>query len=695
MDPQTQYSKNNHGNLEDRYRALFEWSEDIVLVVDPQTGRLFDFNNNANTRLGYTRRVFAKMRVGDFVIMQPEDNVAKRLETLRAKGSDRFQMRFRTQSGAVREVYVGSKTIVLEGKDYLRWHCREISRGTLSETFKHLSTAIFNASSEAILITNSEKKIISVNPAFTKITGYAAEEVLGKNPKILQSGRHDQGFYKEMWKRINALGHWQGEIWNRRKNGETYPEWLSITAVEDEENHVVQYTAVFSDITQRKAGETKLKLQAYYDPLTKLPNRILLLERLSQAIKQTRRKKCKAALLFVDLDRFKQVNDTLGHQFGDGILKMSAEKLVASVRETDTVARAGGDEFLIVLTEIKGREEASMVAKEILARFSDPFEMEGHHISLGASIGISIVPDDSMEGLVLIDKADMAMYQSKTSGRNSHHFFSHKMNKTAKDRTDLGWDLKDALEKGELVIHYQPIVDLVSLETVLLEAMVCWRHPEKGLLFPDRFIALAENAQTIGNIGEWLIQGACNQVIEWRQRFGIRPSLSIDVSGFQINHKNFGAVLSALFDKAGFAPACLTLEVPEKTMIDPSEDIVSKISELKDMGIRLAVDRFGTGYASLSCLSRHPIDLVKIDPSLTRRVVTDRSVQHLVKAIIGIGRHMELDVVADGVETPEAISYLTWLSCHAAQGSYFTRPLPAKEYQRVFLEHKDMTSSTK
>ncbi len=419
------------------YQTLFEQSDRFLFVVDPKTGRLVSFNDKLRQCLEYTRKDFSHLNFSDFVIGESTKTATPNLLILNAKGLGAFRARYRTRKGALLDVQVRAKRITLKRKPVLLFDAHEIAARKLSDQFKRLSTAIFEAATEAILVTDVEGNILAVNPAFTRITGYSAEEVLGKNPKILQSGRQDKAFYKKMWETICTEGHWQGEIWNRRKNGKIYPEWLSITAVKDEEDHSVQYAALFSDITQRKAGEAKLEFQAYYDSLTRLPNRTLFLERLSQAIKQTRRNDSKAALLFVDLDRFKAVNDHMGHAAGDTVLKMSAARLQACVRETDTVARSGGDEFLIVLTNIKTKEQAARVAKEILVQFAAPFQIKGRKASLGASIGIAMVPEDGEQGSTLIENADLAMYRSKTSGRNLHHFYDKKMKKEEKGKTKI------------------------------------------------------------------------------------------------------------------------------------------------------------------------------------------------------------------------------------------------------------------
>jgi len=418
------------------FRAVFEQTDRMLFTVDVETGHVVSFNNKTHQQLGYSRKAFSKLKLSDFSTGDTSGPEKRPLRPFNKNGEGDVRTQYRTKKGALLDVRVRIKAMTHAKKTWLLFDAQEISARKLSDKFKRLSTAIFEAATEAILVTDAEGTILSVNPAFTRITGYSAAEVLGKNPRILQSGRQNKAFYKKMWGAIHAHGHWQGEIWNRRKNGKIYPEWLSITAVKDEEDHSVQYAALFSDITQRKAGQAKLERQAYYDPLTRLPNRTLFLERLSQAIKLTRRNQGKAALIFVDLDRFKAVNDSLGHTAGDAILKQSADRLLACVRETDTVARTGGDEYLIVLTNINSKEEASIVAQKILEQFSAPFIVNRRKVALGASIGIAMVPENGEEHRTLIENADLAMYRSKTTGRNTHYFFHPIMKKTAKQNAE-------------------------------------------------------------------------------------------------------------------------------------------------------------------------------------------------------------------------------------------------------------------
>ncbi len=560
----------------------------------------------------------------------------------------------------------------------------DITQRVKAEKDQRLAASVFESSSEGIVITNARRRIISVNKAFTKITGYTPEEVIGRNPRFLKSDQHNQAFYRAMWSEIETEGCWQGEIRNRRKNREPYTEWLSITSVKDAEGHPVQYIGLIRDISDLKANEEKLHFQAFYDPLTQLPNRALLFERLSHVIKQASRNRKTAALLFVDLDYFKQINDTFGHVIGDEILKEVSERLSACVREADTVARPGGDEFLIILHEISGRTEATTVAKKVIRRLKQPFRLEGHNAFLGASIGITLIPDDGNVPIDLLKKADMAMYKSKEKGRNTYCYFSEKMEKISKERTLMEWDLRRALEDQELLLYYQPIKDLFTLKTVGQEALLRWKHPKRGLIPPAAFIPLAENSDLISQIGAWVLETACRQAKQWQMRYGFDQSISVNVSSREFKTGDIESSVTKALQKSALPPKYLTLEITEGMMIDSSEEAVLKLQKIKDIGVKLSVDDFGTGYSSLSYLSRYPIDLLKIDKSFIQGLLENTQKKPLVEAIVRMGQGLGMKVIAEGVETHDDLNYLIALGCDEAQGYYFSKPLSVEDCEAVF-----------
>lgn len=442
-------------------------------------------------------------------------------------------------------------------------------------------------------------------------------------------------------------------------------------------------------MTQRKADEEKLRFQAYYDPLTALPNRILLRERLSQAIKQAHRNKRKVALLFLDLDHFKQVNDTLGHIVGDTILQKTSEHLLASVREVDTVARSGGDEFLILLPDISGRREASVVAEKIIRLLSYPFQFEGHDIFLGGSIGITLAPDDGKAETELIKNADMALYKAKDKGRSTYCFFSEKMEQKAQTRALLEWDLRKALEKEQLHVYYQPVIHLESLKTVSLEALIRWNHPREGLLPPKHFIYLAEESQLISQIGDWVLQTACIQMKHWQETYGINHSISVNLSTRQFKYDGLLESLSLGLEQSGLSPELLTLEITESLMFSPLEEMVEKLERLKKLGIKLSIDDFGTGYSSLSYLSRLPVDLLKIDKSFIDNLTNHDEKKTMVESIVKLGQSMKLKIIAEGIENHEDLNDLRALRCDMGQGYYFSKPLPAAAYEKMLEKQND------
>ncbi|GEM_PF-7118459 len=557
-----------------------------------------------------------------------------------------------------------------------------VSRRAL-EARLNLSRAVFDNAREGIVITDARRKIISVNPAFTSITGYTLDDVRGEDPNILKSGRHDDAFYAMIWESIDKNKHWQGEIWDKKKSGAIHAKWLSITAIEDQAGNVQQYIGLFSDITERKTSEKRLHFQAYYDALTGLPNRRLLKDRLSQALNQAKRTETKVGLLFVDLDHFKHVNDTLGHLVGDTVLKKVTQRLCASVREADTVSRSGGDEFQIVLPNIASQKEALFVAKKIIEQISDPFQIKGREVFLGISIGITLAPDDGMETDTLLRNADMAMYKAKSLNRNTYYFFSEHMEKIAKQRAILEWDLRRALSNRELLIFYQPIIDLHTLKTVAVEALLRWQHPEQGLLLPKQFIPIAEETGLIRDIGTFVLQTACRQMCTWHRHGKIKTALSVNMSSHQFLFNDFMAPITEALETSGLPPELLIIEVTESLTLDPVEKVVHKLSQLKKIGIGLAIDDFGTGYSSLSYLARFPIDRLKIDKSFIQNIACNPQKTDIVEAIIRMGQSMKMEVIAEGIEKEEELNCVKALGCNAAQGFYFSKPLSVEGYDKV------------
>jgi diguanylate cyclase (GGDEF)-like protein/PAS domain S-box-containing protein len=540
---------------------------------------------------------------------------------------------------------------------------------------------------EAIMITDANANILRVNRAFEETTGYHAEEVLGKNPRILSSGRQDQAFYAEMWTQLKEKGSWTGEMWDRRKGGQVYPKWLTITAVRNPRDEITEYVAIFSDITARKQAEEEIRNLAFYDALTQLPNRRLLLDRLHLALSASSRSQSHGALLFLDMDRFKVLNDTLGHDYGDLLLIEVAERIKHCVREVDTVARLGGDEFVVLLEEL-GREvpeasqRAAQVAEKIRAALAEPYSLKESVHRSSPSIGVSLYRGNAEPVEVLLKQADMAMYQAKESGRNAVRFFDPQMQLAVETRAMLEADLRNAIANDELRLHYQVQVDR-EFRPLGVEALVRWQHPKRGMVSPGQFIPIAEESSLILDIGDWVLETACAQLASWRNyRITRELSIAVNVSAAQFRKPDFVEQVAALLRRNGVEPSRLKLELTESVVMGDVADVIARMHELKSLGVKLSMDDFGTGYSSLSYLKQLPLDQLKIDQSFVRDIVADSSDAVMVRTIIDLAQNFDLDVVAEGVETDEQRLFLKQHGCDAYQGYLFSRPVPVEEFER-------------
>ncbi|MBK8479782.1 MAG: EAL domain-containing protein [Proteobacteria bacterium] len=540
--------------------------------------------------------------------------------------------------------------------------------------------AVYGLSREGILVTGLDNRIKAVNPAFTQITGYSAEEVLGCDPSLLKSDRHDAEFFAAMWRALERDGRWQGEIWNRRKNGEVYPQWLAITRVADEQGATTEYVSVFSDLSHDRAAEATIRHQASYDSLTGLPNRALFVDRLAQELAHARRAKHLVALLSIDLDRFRSVNDAGGHRVGDQLLQQAAARLVEAVRETDSVSRLGGDEFSIIVTGLRHPRGAEVVADTVLAALARPFVIEDHESHLGASVGISVYPPDCTTGEELLRNADTAMYRAKAAGRSRCVFFTEQMNDEATERLGLERDLRRALTRGELLLHYQPQWDLRNGRITGAEALLRWQHPQRGLIPPATFIPVAEESGLIVPVGEWVLHTACEQARRWVGQLGAPSHLAVNVSSRQFRQNAFVDTVRRILTDVGLPPKHLQLEITESMLMDDVEETVAALGELRAHGVNLSIDDFGTGYSSLSYLKRFPIDVLKIDQSFVRHLAEDDDDAAIASTIIAMAHTLKKKVVAEGVEHLAQVRFLRGRKCDQAQGFYFSRPLTAEAW---------------
>lgn len=542
-----------------------------------------------------------------------------------------------------------------------------------------LASHVYENAIEGIMVTDASGTIQSVNPAFSKITGYNEAEVLGNNPRLMQSNRQPPEFYQKMWDTILATGSWQGEIWNRRKNGETYPQRLTISSVKDAAGKVSQYIGVFYDITKIKAHEDEIRHLAYHDPLTELPNRLLFQDRLSQAILHARRKGTGLTLMFLDIDHFKKLNDTLGHLSGDLFLQKISAKFKSCLRDDDTVSRLGGDEFTILLEDIECIEGASKVARKILALFDAPFELDNNEIYLGTSIGIARYPSNGDDAETLTRNADTAMYHAKAEGRNNFQFFETEMETRIKQRVSLETDLRKALSNDEFLIYYQPIIDLSNPGNITFEALLRWNKPNASLVSPATFIPLAEDTGLIIPIGNWVLTKACHQVACWNNQHNNKISISINLSARQFRDKELLNNIKAILDESGLEPSSLNLEITESVMMEDMKQSITTLNEFKDMGIKIYMDDFGTGYSSFIYLKKFPIDALKLDHTFMHDVAHNDDSAHLVAGIISIAKGLDIDVVAEGVESQGQVSFLKQHGCDKVQGYLYCTPMPEDE----------------
>lgn len=534
-------------------------------------------------------------------------------------------------------------------------------------------------SGEAILITDTENRIITVNPAFTRLTGYEAAEAVGRNPRFLSAGRTTQEEYAQLWAGLNERGFWQGEIWDRRKDGAVYPKWMSISVIRDDKGGVQYYVAHFTDITSERAAEERLHQIAHHDGLTGLFNRFSLKGHLDHALAAARRDGTRVALMFIDLDRFKVINDTLGHHAGDELLVEVAHRLQQTVRESDVVARLGGDEFVIMLTGIEHGTAVAQVAEKLVFSIGCAYQIGGYDLYTSPSIGIAIYPTDGQDGQTLMKNADAAMYHAKMAGRNNFQFFDQKMNDAAVDRLKMEHSLRQALANGEFRLHYQPVIDISSGKVCSVEALVRWQHPEKGLLAPGRFIGIAEETGLIQPLGEWVLWAACRQLAEFKAAglSGIR--MAINISAIQMRNGNLPMLVRGIIEAYGLPAEELMFEITETVAMEQPTETVRILDLLHDMGISIAIDDFGTGYSSLSYLHMFPISHLKLDRTFVKEIGEDTDEAVICDATIGLAHSLGHKVVAEGVETTAQLDYLRRLGCDMVQGFLFSKPVPAEQ----------------
>ena len=681
------------GQRIDRQTQILDQINDSVITMD-LAGFITQWNKGAERLFGYTE----KEAVGNNILFlyadEDEDGDSQLQDNFLEHGGREMEVRRRRKSG---EIFWASLTLSLihdagGAPSGLIGYLTDITGRIEAAERQRLNTRMFEHSQEGIYITDEAERIISVNPAFCRITGYTAAEVVGQTPRLFDSDRHDEDFYRLRKEAINARGSWHGEVWERRKNGEVYPKWASISAVKNEQNKTTHYFSIFSDITERKRSEERINYLAFYDSLTGLPNRTLIHRLIDQALVEAQRSQQQGALLFIDLNRFKPINDTLGHDVGDRLLQQVGQRFRNALRNADVVARMGGDEFVAALFNITRREHAGYVAQKLLDSLREPILLDGHELRVDASIGISVYPEDGLDTATLLRYADVAMYRAKQNPQEGYAYFSAEMNQLALGRLAMEAGLRRGVERGELRLQYQPKVDIASGRIIGAEALVRWNHPERGMVPPGEFIPIAEETGLIVSIGEWVLEAACSQARIWEQS-GFKPvKLAVNISARQITSKLPG-IIGELLSRHRLTPAWLELELTESMLMNNTENVISMMDELHAMGIALSLDDFGTGFSSLSYLKRFPIDTLKIDRSFITGTPGDADDCAIAGAIAGMAKQLRLKVIAEGVENAEQLAFLKTLGCDEIQGYFFSRPLPADELMAMINSESRLAAS--
>lgn len=628
--------------------------------------------------------------------MHPDDLVvAKRSIEQHLAGetsTHQVEMRYRAKSGDWRWMLTRGRVVEYspEGRPLMMAGTHtDITERKATETELRQAATVFENTQEGVIITDADMSILSVNRAFSQITGFAAEEAIGKTPAMLQSGRHDARFYGELWQRIRSEGNWQGEICNRRKSGEIYPQVTTINAVLDDAGQVTHYVGVFTDVSQIKASEEHLEFLAHHDPLTRLPNRVMLFSRMAHLMGAIRREGGLIALLMIDLDRFKDVNESYGHVLGDELLQQVSERLKSQLRGTDSLARLGGDEFTILLEDIDHPGDAGRVAGNVLAALADSWRLgNGAEVRVGASIGIALFPGPAETPEDLLRQADAALYRAKQEGRGRFHYFSEDLTRNARSRIELQNRLRNAIEGGELRVFFQPQVDIGSGLVVGAEALVRWEMPGEGLVMPDRFIALAEETGLILPLGRWVLHETCRIGRQWLDQGHPPLVLAVNVAAAQLRDSNFALEVLAVLAETGFPARMLELELTESSLMSGHEDVIFQLQNLRKHDVRVAIDDFGTGYSSLAYLKRFPLDVLKIDRSFVEHIGHRKDDREIVTAIIQMGHTLGFRVVAEGVETDEQLAYLKEKGCDVYQGYLKSRPLPADAFAAFALRSR-------
>jgi diguanylate cyclase (GGDEF)-like protein/PAS domain S-box-containing protein len=671
---------------ENRYRQLVDHSPAPILLL--QNGKIVFFNEAAKQALAISlekpllNKPASELFTDEASALLDSPNI----KSASVQNERPIQTTFKRADGGTILVEVFVSLVEHEGAPATQLVFSNITNRKESDAKLQQAAQIIEHTMEGVLITDVDREIESVNPAFTEITGYSKSDIIHKQPQLLISNKHSMEFLNELWDHVTDTGSWRGELWNQRKNGEVYPVWMTISCVRDDKGDALHYVMVFSDITSLKQTQSQLEHLAHHDSLTNLPNRLLFEDRLEHALAQAKRQNRQLAVLFLDLDRFKNINDSLGHAMGDELLKEVAKRLQNILRDDDTAARLGGDEFTVLVENIDDPSQAAVVASKIQDKFKSPFKIAGRELHITASIGISIFPDDGKDVADLTKNADAAMYQAKEQGRNNYRYYTSELTRSAFERLLLETELRSALNEDQLLLYYQPQISLKNGEMTGAEALLRWHHPRLGIIPPARFIPLAEESGLIHEIGNWVLNETCQQTRYLYKQGLFQGRMAINLSVRQIMQTDLILRFEQIIAESGCPPEILQLEVTEGIFMGQMKHSVPVLDVFKKLGVSIAIDDFGTGYSSLSYLKQLPIDKLKIDRSFIRDMPHDSDAVAITQAIVSLGKNLGLRITAEGIETMAQQSLLQKMGCQEGQGYLYSPPVPAEVFEQMLME---------
>ncbi|MGN7611232.1 sensor domain-containing protein [Magnetococcales bacterium HHB-1] len=678
-----------------RFHAITQYTADAIISTNAQ-GEIQLWNHGAEQIFGCTAKKMHKQSIAEVIpdllplIQQQTAHLAIDTATPQALNMPEEIHGIHQQSQQKHPLEISGSTWTNNQRRYFLFIIKDITECKKTAERLELAKMVFDHAKEAIIVTDHRLHIIDINPVFTSITGFSREEVLNRPLDLTRSGRHGPEFFANLWKQLLSYNLWSGEIWDRRKDGELFPSRCTLSLIEDREGNPANFVGIFSDISDIKATEARLTRLAYYDALTELPNRLLFRERLTYHCQLAERSTTKkVALMFIDLDRFKYVNDTFGHDAGDQLLIEVSQRIKQCLRKSDTVARLGGDEFTVILPELKHQQHAATVAEKIITSLSKAVTLPDHNqdVFIGASIGIAFYPRDGKNYDEITRSADTAMYHAKEGGRGNYRFFTQSMNEEAVQQMTLDRDMRTSLKKEEFFLVYQPKVAIPSGHLIGMESLIRWRHPHMGIIPPDVFITLAEENGLIIPLGEWVLEQACQQNKRWLDQGMASLRVAVNLSARQLQKEEaFIETLKKVLHKTALPPEYLELEITESMVMEDVEKVIATLKAIKALGIYISMDDFGTGYSSLNYLKRLPIDALKIDKSFVRELSSDSEDAAIVTAIISMADSLNLNVVAEGVETPEQLRFLTEQQCEEVQGYYFSPPVPQEAFTELLEE---------